>query len=122
MKITRPQNTKERGVFEIFVYPEKKKFVGVCLTFDIVEEGNSLQDVSKNILEAALLHIESVVKNELPDELLNRYAPEEYWTKYFSFQDALKDALKKKYFEKMVGEAIQQAYNCDQLFNASRTS
>ena len=41
MKIERPKNTKKEGTVEIFVYKEGNVFVGVCLTFDIVEEGKN---------------------------------------------------------------------------------
>ena len=30
-------NTKDKGLYEFFVYPEGGKFVGVCLTLDIIE-------------------------------------------------------------------------------------
>ena len=41
MKIERPKNTKKEGTIEFLVYKEGKTFVGVCLTFDIVEEGKN---------------------------------------------------------------------------------
>ena len=86
MIIPRPKNTKKSGMMEFFVYQEKSKFIGVCLTFDIVEEGEDLKEVMKNLEEAALLHLEVVCKENLSDDLLNRYAPDEYWEKYFEFR------------------------------------
>lgn len=82
--INRPKNTKESGVIEFLVYKEKEAdtFVGVCLTFDIVEEGNNPKELMKSIREAAELHLETVIKNNMSDALLNRYAPDEYWHKY----------------------------------------
>jgi predicted RNase H-like HicB family nuclease len=84
MQIERTNNTKERGTMEFLVYSEDGKFVGVCLTFDIIEEGNDPVALMKSLKEAAELHLETVIKNNLPDTLLNRYAPAEYWEKYFS--------------------------------------
>ena len=81
--INRPKNTKKAGVIELLVYKEADTYVGVCLTFDIVEEGNNPVELMKSIREAAELHLETVIKSNLSDELLNRYAPEEYWLKYF---------------------------------------
>ena len=81
--INRPQNTKKSGVIELLVYKETDTYVGVCLTFDIVEEGNNPVELMKSIREAAELHLETVIKSNLSDELLNRYAPKEYWLKYF---------------------------------------
>ena len=83
MRIERPKNTKESGIIEFLTYKEGDAFVGVCLTFDIVEEGTDPVELAKSLKEAAELHLETVIKNNLPDDLLNRYAPEEYWKKYF---------------------------------------
>jgi len=68
---------------ELFVYNDGGKFVGVNLTFDIVEEGSEPVALMESIKEASLLHLDCVIKENMPDELLNRYAPEEYWNKYF---------------------------------------
>ena len=76
-------NTKEAGVVEFLVFQEKDTYVGVCLSFGIVEEGKDPSQVMANIKEAATLHLEAVVKSELPDDLLNRHAPKEYWDKYY---------------------------------------
>lgn len=81
--VTRPHNTKKQGAVEFLVYKEGDVFVGVCLTFDIVEEGTDPAILMQSLKEAASLHLEAVVKNDLPEELLNRYAPDEYWKKYF---------------------------------------
>ncbi len=83
MNIQRPKNTKKEGVIELLVYKEGKTYVGVCLTFDIVEEGINPSELMRSIREAAELHLEVVIKNNLSDNLLNRYAPDEYWKKYF---------------------------------------
>ncbi len=88
----REKNTKEKGLIEYFVYPEGDKFVGVCLTFDIVEEGNDPGQLMESIKEAAQLHLSIVIKENMSDELLNRYAPKEYWDKYFeALQETGKD-------------------------------
>ena len=68
---------------ELFVYGEGDKFVGVNLTFDIVEEGTDPIALMDSIKEASVLHLECVIKQNLPDNLLNRHAPKEYWAKYF---------------------------------------
>lgn len=83
MNIVRPKNTKERGLIEYFMYKDGGKFVGVCLTFDIVEEGQDPVALMKSIEEASALHLEVVIKERMSDDLLNRYAPSAYWSKYF---------------------------------------
>ncbi len=84
MNIQRQKNTKEKGVIEFLVYKEENKYIGVCLTFDIVEEGKNPTELMNSIKEAAHLHLDTVIREKLSDQLLNRYAPEEYWKKYFA--------------------------------------
>ena len=83
---TKNINTKTQGLYEFFVYPEQGRFVGVCLTLDIVEEGNNLHDVFNSLIKAAHGHVETVIKNGLNDSLLNRPAPKLYWKKLQEFK------------------------------------
>ena len=85
MKPIREKNTKEKGLIEFLVYPEGHghQFIGVCLTFDIVEESTDPVQLMESIKEAAELHLEIVIKENMSDDLLNRYAPQKYWDKYF---------------------------------------
>jgi len=107
MRIKRPKNTKEKGFIEFFIYPEKNKLVGVCLTFDIVVEGENPNKIMKDLKDAAFLHLKVVVKNKLSDNLLNRYAPKEYWEKYFSALESLKRAELSK---RQKAESFQLRY------------
>ena len=91
MSVKRPRNTKEGGVVEFLTYKEGKAYIGVCLTFDIVEEGADPVALARSLKEAAELHVETVIKNDLSDDLLNRYAPEEYWKKYFEATSGIKN-------------------------------
>ncbi|MEK7541889.1 MAG: hypothetical protein AAB533_03515 [Patescibacteria group bacterium] len=102
----RVKNTKERGLLEFLVYPERGKYVGVCLTLDIIEEGRDPAKLLKSIQEAATSHVLFVIKKNLGDELLNRPAPEEYWERYFKAMEQRVDdgrSLKDKpvYFFQM---------------------
>ncbi|MDO8659461.1 MAG: hypothetical protein Q7K54_02560 [Candidatus Parcubacteria bacterium] len=83
MKIVRPKNTKDKGTVEFLVYKEGKTFVGVCLTFDIVEEGNNPEKLMESIQEAAQGHLKVVRTQNMSDDLLNRHAPKEYWDIYY---------------------------------------
>lgn len=76
---------------EFFGYSSGDKFVGVCLTFDIIEEGDNSIEVMKSVEEAAILHLKTVCRKQLSDDLLNRYAPQEFWDKYFEFQKKIKE-------------------------------
>jgi len=76
------RNTKEKGIIRFVIFPQKKLFVGVCLDFNIIEEGEDPKKVIESLEEAAIGHIEVVIKENLSDELLNRHAPKKYWDKY----------------------------------------
>ncbi len=75
-------NTKESGTLEFLVFRNGKKFVGVCLTLDIVEEGDNPQKLMNSIVEAAMGHVRLVQEKSLDESLLNRPAPDEYWQIY----------------------------------------
>ena len=107
MKPLRLKNTKKRGLMEFFGYSEGDKFVGVCLTFDIIEEGKDPIKVMKSVEEAAILHLKTVCKKNLSDDLLNRYAPQEYWDKYFDFQKKIEE----KSLQSKLESAKQFGYN-----------
>ncbi len=95
--IKRPKNTKKEGTIESIIYKQGKTYVAVCLTFDIVEEGQNPTELMKSIKEAAELHLETVVKNNLSDDLLNRYAPQEYWDKYFEVSKNIEKSPKDSF-------------------------
>ena len=89
MKIIRPKNTKKSGLIEYLCYRNKGHYVGVCLSFNIIEEGKDLSALQASLEEAAMLHLKTVRKHNLSDDLLNRHAPEQYWKIYFSLQTQL---------------------------------
>ena len=94
--IRRPKNTKKAGILEFLVYGKGTHFIGVCLTFGIVEEGKDPKILMESIKEAAQLHLEVVVNKNLSDNLLNRYAPEEYWDKYFQVLNQARQSKQKQ--------------------------
>lgn len=85
-------NTKKQGQFTMLVYREKLDYyIGVCLEFDLIEEGTSAQEVMRQIKEASVGYLKTVTENNLSDDLLNKKAPKKYWEKYQEFLE-----LKKK--------------------------
>ena len=51
----------------------------------------------ESLQEAAMGHLEVVKKLGWSDELLNRYAPEEYWKKYFEAIDSTSKLILSPY-------------------------
>jgi len=88
-------NTKNIGLARTIVFPCKGGFRAVCLDFDIIEEGETRDEVEKSIKEAVVGYIEAVCKNNLEDELLNRRADKKYWKIYEEYLDLMKNKAKK---------------------------
>ena len=106
-------NTKESGVIEFVIYLEEGRYIGVCLTFDIVEENTDISILKKSMEEAAFLHLKVVREKNLSDQLLNRPATEEYWDKYYE----IKDAIERKNAEEI--RNIQGAETSAQIYPAA---
>lgn len=80
------RNTKKQGQFSLFVYREKPNYyIGVCLEFDLIEEGKDASGVMERIKEASVGYLKTITKNNLSDDLLNKRVPEKYWKKYKEF-------------------------------------
>lgn len=80
------KNTKKRGKFTLFVYQEKPNYyIGVNLDFDLIQEGKTALETMERIKEVSLGYLETIMKKNLSNELLNRPAPKEYWEKYRIF-------------------------------------
>ncbi|MEX2014250.1 MAG: hypothetical protein WD896_02760 [Parcubacteria group bacterium] len=74
-------NRKEKGLIEFTMFEEGGRYIAVCLTFDIVLEGDDPTILKRDIMKAAQLHLQTVGELNMSDELLNRKAPKEYWKK-----------------------------------------
>ncbi len=82
---TRVVNTKKSGIVHFVYVSNDKGAFGICLDFNIVEEGATEAEVRKHLEIAVALHIETVREKNLSDDLLNRLAPQEYWDMYDDF-------------------------------------
>ena len=55
----------------------------------------------ESIKEASTLHLECVIKENMSDDLLNRYAPQEYWDKYLKvLEQRSEEANENSYFQR----------------------
>ena len=74
-------NTYKRGTLRFLIFKKGKRYVGVCLDLDLVEEADTFKKAESGIFKLAKFHVETVIKKNLGKELLNRPAPEKYWKK-----------------------------------------
>lgn len=74
-------NTYESGSLTFLFLQEKqtKRFKAVCLEFDLEADAESVAEAQEKIEDYAKLWLENVRENKLPEELLNKSAPQEYW-------------------------------------------
>lgn len=87
------KNTYKRGAATTIIYPEGNLYTAVCLEFDLVEQAKDFKEAREKIDDAIKSHFYTVVKNKLPEELLNRPAPIKYWKKA---GEILGNSLKRK--------------------------
>lgn len=66
----------------LLVFKDKTKFKGVCLEFDLEIIADTPIEAKKSITDYSFLWLKNVVKNKLPEELLNKPAPKKYWKRY----------------------------------------
>lgn len=73
-------NTKKKGILRFFVYYDKKEkeFVGVCIDLGIIKSGSDCEEVKKDLTMAARGYVETIIKDNLPDALLNQKPPRMY--------------------------------------------
>ncbi len=90
------KNTKKLGQATVFIYPEGKNFTGVCLELGIIEEHKNPDVLRHNMREAVEGYVESVVKNNLSEDLLNRPAPKEYWNNFSNYLKKESERVKTK--------------------------
>jgi len=79
MKKLKFNNTHKLSNVTFLVIPEKDKFIGVCLEFDLVIKAESMKEAQEQIQDYANLWFKNAVKNKLPEEVLNRSADSKYW-------------------------------------------
>jgi len=94
-------NTKNSGLARTIIFPYKKGFLAVCLDFDIIEKGETREELEKSIKEAVIGYIECVCKCNLNDDLLNRHADKRYWKMYESYLDLIGNKAKKPVSSKL---------------------
>jgi len=75
-------NTKKGSNLRFIIFRSKsdKEFTGVCYDLAIIQTGNDVEKLQKELTEAALGYVKTVKQDDLPDYLLNQSdkLPDEY--------------------------------------------
>ncbi|KKR49926.1 MAG: hypothetical protein UT84_C0017G0014 [Candidatus Curtissbacteria bacterium GW2011_GWA1_40_16] len=72
-------NTYNFGRVTFLILKEKKLYTGVCLEFDLVVQAPTPEETKEHIEDLASAWLKNVIKNRLPEKLLNKSAPKKYW-------------------------------------------
>ena len=115
------RNTKERGKFTLFVYRERPNYyVGVCLEFDLIQEGKNAAETLGRIRASSLAFLKTVRKKRYSASLLTTPAPDAYWGRYYRF---LKQrAALVRNIEERLGKAKQEKLmRWDDFINSAQT-
>lgn len=75
-------NTYKYGTATFLFLIRKSGIIGVCLEMNIVKEGKKFEGVKRELIETVQDYVDTVTKENLPEYLLNRPAPKEYWEIY----------------------------------------
>jgi len=96
------ENTKEQGVLRFLIYKKLRDevFTGICLDLGIVEENKNPQKLKKSLEEAATGYLETVDKEKLSDNLLNKPVPKKYLNIINEIEAQLKLTKKSPIYKK----------------------
>lgn len=72
-------NTYDFGRLTFLILKESKSYTGVCLEFDLTVHAPTAEKAKEHIEDLASGWLKNVIKNHLPEELLNKSAPKKYW-------------------------------------------
>lgn len=100
-------NTKERGIISFLFFREKKNYIGICLSFNIIEEGSDFEMVKKHLITSTKLHLETVYEKNLSDDLLNRHADKKYWEIYWKAKKLSRPSQIPKDFEQLTDNSYK---------------
>jgi predicted RNase H-like HicB family nuclease len=78
MRGTREQEKMQTQSVHVIFYREDDYYVAHCLEFDLVAQGQNLNDAFKNLLDAIELQATYALESDDPSILFNP-APAEYW-------------------------------------------
>ncbi len=81
------KNTKKRGTLHFMIYESGPRlYTAVCFELGLVREGDDPLKLRGRISGLARKYLESVIKNNLDDSLLNQDLPTKYKKKYIGLQ------------------------------------
>lgn len=80
------KRTKHNPPFTLFIYRSGKRYVGVCLELDLVDNGTDPEELEERMKKSIESYVRHVCKDDRFDERhLNRPAPKKYWDIFYKY-------------------------------------
>lgn len=95
MTTLRFNNTIKKGSYTLLAFKEEGNFTGVCLEFGLIVQRKTLEKALETIKDYATAWLKNAQKNKLPNEVLNRPAPQKYWTVFRLYTNYLSKRKEK---------------------------
>src|SRR3989344_2204624 len=86
-------NEKSKGVLSYFLFYDsrEKEYVGICVELGMLRFGSDLNKLKEDLQNASKGYVETIIKNDLSENLLNQELPEEYKELYSKFIEFLNE-------------------------------
>lgn len=99
------KNTKHLGTATVFIYPNKDKYIGVCLELDLIDDDHNKEVLADRMNARIQSYVSYIQKKNFDDTFLNRPAPKRYWDKFYQFLNLMKG--EEKNYGKMVAPSTK---------------
>ena len=95
------RNTKRSSILTFLIIPSQKKgwFTAMCFELGLIREGKDAWVLKQQITKLAIRYFESVVKNNLSEDLVNQSLPRRY-------QKILEDIESRKKWETILNKIL----------------
>lgn len=77
-------NTKEFGKLRMFIYKSGTQYIGVCLELNVIVWEKTQKEALQHLLNASAGYLETVLKENMTDSLLNEKVPLKYRLRYYT--------------------------------------
>lgn len=107
------KNTKQKGKLRFLIYGSKHDYIGICYEIGMVEQGNSIEQVKHRLMNGAKAILETCVKENLPNNILNTRPPLKYTLIFYgipfvvlltNFISQIRELFSFDIFEKNISE------------------
>jgi len=79
--------SKAEGILSCLEYKDGDVFIAHCLEFDLVAQGDTIEEAKTNLADLIKTHIDFSVEKDIEDKSLFKPAPQKYWEILHNFRN-----------------------------------